>query len=346
MNSKTSQPRVAIVGAGTLLGKELAEEIANSVLAVANTILLDSEEATGQLDAVGDEPTVVQQMEPSALEGVDVALFADPKMAAEYGKVARQMGVSVVDLTGALEAARSAPVVSPLVAESLGLPSNIGLETTAITAAHPAAIMLALLLAQLAKSGKLRSVSALVLQPASENGRAALDELHQQTVNLLSFQSVQKTEFDAQVAFNLLPSFGEETRHPISATSERIRRHFRALAGDRLPEPLLQVVQAPVFHGFAIGVFVEFEKPVQAGDVEQRLSHDHLEVTREDSDPPSNLSAAGQEKVLVCLRAPAQTESDTRYAFWMTADNLKFAARTALGSAVELLRVRPSGNIQ
>ena len=46
-------------------------------------------------------------------------------------------------------------------------------------------------------------LAATVLEPASEQGKAGLDELHQQTVGLLSFQSVPKDVYDTQVAFNL-----------------------------------------------------------------------------------------------------------------------------------------------
>ena len=35
-----------------------------------------------------------------------------------------------------------------------------------------------------------------------------MDELHQQTVSLLSFQSIPREQYDAQVAFNLLPCAG------------------------------------------------------------------------------------------------------------------------------------------
>ena len=38
-----------------------------------------------------------------------------------------------------------------------------------------------------------------------------MDELHEQTVNLLSFQQLPKTVFDAQVAFNLLDRYGEKS---------------------------------------------------------------------------------------------------------------------------------------
>ena len=48
-----------------------------------------------------------------------------------------------------------------------------------------------------------------MMEPASEYGRAAMDELHQQTVNLLSFQTLPREQYDTQVAFNLLPELGE-----------------------------------------------------------------------------------------------------------------------------------------
>ena len=39
-----------------------------------------------------------------------------------------------------------------------------------------------------------------------------MDEMHQQTVNLLSFQSLPQEQYDAQVSFNLLPALGEARR--------------------------------------------------------------------------------------------------------------------------------------
>ena len=94
-------------------------------------------------------------------------------------------------------------------------------------------------------------------------GRAAVDELQQQTVNLLSFQPVPKDQFDAQTAFNLLPSLGESAPLSLADIQVRIQRDLRAITGDRLPVPLLQVIQAPVFHGFTLSLFLDFREPVE-----------------------------------------------------------------------------------
>ena len=46
--------KIAIAGASTLVGRELKEALSESPLATANFVLLDEEEAEGQLDQVGD----------------------------------------------------------------------------------------------------------------------------------------------------------------------------------------------------------------------------------------------------------------------------------------------------
>jgi aspartate-semialdehyde dehydrogenase len=66
-----------------------------------------------------------------------------------------------------------------------------------------------------------------------------------------------------------------------------------------------------------------------------------------DSDPPSNLSAAGQEKILVRVRRDSDSGREgTRFWIWMAADNLNLAAQNAIACAAELRRLRPSGKVQ
>jgi len=55
-------------------------------------------------------------------------------------------------------------------------------------------VALALLLLRARKAGEIRTALATVFEPASERGRRGMDELHEQTVNLLNFQQMP-TEF-------------------------------------------------------------------------------------------------------------------------------------------------------
>src|SRR5208283_2264898 len=97
------------------------------------------------------------------------------------------------------------------------------LFTPAVVPAHPAALALALLIDRLRQAAPIRFAAATVIVPASEFGRAAMDELHQQTVNLLSFQTLPRAIYDTQVAYNLLGAMGENSTISLSAVESRIR---------------------------------------------------------------------------------------------------------------------------
>ena len=343
--------RIGVVGASSLVGKELSEELATSSLAASDFVLLDVEEAVGQVTTAADEVSFIQRLEASSFERMDFVFFAgEPATTKKHWQDARRAGASIIDLTYALEGENGVLVLAPWVAEvSAGKAGGEvpNLSTPAIVPAHPAAVMLALIAGKLQARIPLRSVAATVMEPASEYGRAAMDELHQQTVNLLSFQTLPREQYDTQVAFNLVPELGEGAKVGLKETEQRIRRHYAGLAGGYLPALALQMVQVPVFHGYVVSMLVEIEKVSTVRELEAALAGDHIDVLTGESDPPSNLSAAGQEEILVRVREDSNDGSKgTRFWIWMAADNLKLAALNSIACATELRRLRPSGKVQ
>jgi aspartate-semialdehyde dehydrogenase len=343
----TGNWKIAIVGAASLSGKEMNEVLGESVFAEAHFTLLDDEEALGQLEAVADEVTFIQRIEPSAFVGMDFVFFTcEPAVTRKHWKAAQKAGASVIDLSGALEGEPGVLVLAPWVRE--GRPLHLG--TPAVVAAHPAAIALSLLIKRLKALSPLHSASATVLEPASEAGRAAMDELHQQTVSLLSFQSLPRAIYDAQVAFNLIPVLGEETKVNLGAIESRIAEHCRALLGAELPPLAIQLVQAPVFHGYAFSIYIEFTTPIALDAVDAALEGEHIDVALSDQDMPSNLTASGQPDIVVRIRSgrasvkePGKVEGIW---IWAALDNLKFSALNAIACAQELRRLRPQGKVQ
>ena len=337
--------RIAIAGASSLLGKELKDALADSSLAASNITLLDEDEGLGKLDQMGDEITFVQAIEPDAFDHLDFTFFCgSEEMTRKHWREALRAGSTVLDLTGALEQEAGVLVRSPWVGSE---DISADLFTPAIVPAHPAALALALLMDRLQQAAPIRSAAATILLPASEFGRVAMDELHQQTVSLLSFQSLPRFTFDAQAAYNLLCAFGENAKASLAAAEARIRRQYSALAGRRLAPLALQVIGAPVFHGHSFSVAVELERPVDSGALEEALGGDHVDVILEDTDSPSNLSATGQNDVLVRLRVEPGTRSEsTRLWLWAASDNLRLSAQNAVECALDLRRLRPQGTVQ
>ena len=297
-------------------------------------VLLDSDAEPGKLEEIGGEPAVLQAIEPASFEGADAVIFATATDAGRYWDDAVRFGAAAIDATGTVQ---GLTVLSPRVGRS----APLSLESTGLAAAHPAATMLAAVLLPLHEGGLLRDAYATVLQPASENGAAAVDELHQQTVSLLSFQSVPTEQNDVQVAFNLLPRLGEDAKFDLAASSAVAERHLSVLMGSA-PAPVLQWVQAPVFHGFAVSLFVRTSEAVEPGTLEQFLRSDLIDVVAVDDVPASNIAVAGQDKVMV----EALPAAGNVLRLWMVADNLKLMAQTAVACAAELLRMRPSGVVQ
>ena len=60
--------RIGIVGASSLAGKELSEELGTSSLAASDFVLLDEEEAAGQVTAAADEVSFIQRLEATSFE--------------------------------------------------------------------------------------------------------------------------------------------------------------------------------------------------------------------------------------------------------------------------------------
>jgi aspartate-semialdehyde dehydrogenase len=185
---------------------------------------------------------------------------------------------------------------------------------------------------------------ATVYEPASEHGQRGMDELHQQTVNLLSFQQLPKNVFDTQVAFNMISRYGETSTPSLEVIERRVLRHFEQIAGADEPRPALLMVQAPIFHGHAFSIFLEMERSLALGDLAQALTGEHVTITRLASDSPSNVNAAGQGDILVSVGRDANHENG--YWLWAAADNLRIAATTAVETAESMFGSRPRGKIQ
>lgn len=349
------QNRIAIVGASSLAGKELSDALAESLLATSDVVLLDEEDAAGQVTAAGDEATFIQKIDAESFVGIDFVFFAgDLETTRKYWKTARLAGASIIDMTYALAEEPGVVVRGPWLNAAPRAAGEVhfraqepDLTTPAVIAAHPAALMLLLVANRLHARKPVRAMSATVFEPASEHGRAAMDELHQQTVSLLSFQSLPREQYDAQVAFNLLPSLGDAAKVKLGAVRERIADHYAILSSEATPDLALRLVQAPVFHGYVASVLVELQGAASREQIEAAVYGEHVDVVGVDSDPPSNLSAAGQPDVLVQISAAsASGEPSNRFWLWMAADNLKLAALDAIACANELGRLRPQGKVQ
>jgi aspartate-semialdehyde dehydrogenase len=338
--------RAAIVGAATLKGKEVAEMLNERNFPAVDIRLLDDDESIGQLEATGDEINFIQSVRSEQFTHVDFTFFAaDAECTRQNWKRARDAGSAIIDLSGALEKEPGATVRSVWLERERGQMWQPELQPAPCIVAHPAAVTLALLLLRARKAGAIRSVAATVLEPASEQGQKGMDELHQQTVNLLSFQPLPKDIFDVQVAFNMVARYGQNSKLSLESLDARVRRHYQEIAGADAPQPAMLLLQPPVFHGHALAIFLEMEQSVDQERLSHALTGDHVTLAgAEDDSQPSNVNTAGQANILVSLKSEAARPNGIW--LWAAADNLRIAAMTAVECAESMIATRPLGKIQ
>lgn len=337
--------RVAIVGAATLKGREIKDVLNERNFPTHDVRLLDDEESLGQLEAIGDEPTFIQSVLPEHMENVDFVFFAsDDKFTRTTWNMAKKAGSDIIDVSSGLDGVAGVELRAPWIERELGSVPSVNLVGAPVRIAHPAAMVLALLLLRAAKAAPIAKPVVTIFEPASERGKRGMDELHEQTVNLLSFQQLPKNTFDAQVAFNLIDRYGEKSNPPLQEVELRIRRDFTQIVGGRSDVPSLMLLQAPIFHGHAFSLYIEFGKNLSVAEVSAALSGDHVEIWHGEEDAPSNVNAAGQEQVQVVIRSDVGSEKG--FWIWAACDNLRVAAVNAVECAESLLPGRPRGTVQ
>jgi aspartate-semialdehyde dehydrogenase len=151
--------------------------------------------------------------------------------------------------------------------------------------------------------------------------------LQQQTASLLAFKPLDKKVFDAQLSFNLLPQYGEDAPLQLADIEHRIERHVATLL-DQPPMPSLRLVQAPVFHGYSISLWIEFNSDASAAALAKALASAGIDVRGADLEAPTNVGAAGQSGLLV---GDIRMDSNNPRAawLWIVCDNLRLRADIA-----------------
>jgi aspartate-semialdehyde dehydrogenase len=324
------QPGIALVGGDSLLGREVRDLAATQDPPVALKLIAGEDEEAGTITEQAGEPALVTGLAGENLTGAPaVILAATPDLTRQV--LGMDLQGALVDLTYAGEDDARARLRAPMVE-----PAGFQAATRVHVIAHPAAIALALLFNPLHIRHRLRAAIAHIFEPASERGPKGLDELQQQTVSLLSFKPLPKAVYDAQAAFNLLAAWGEEAPGSLQDIELRIERHLATLLANssRAPMPSLRLVQAPVFHGYTVSLWVDFEENPGVEALQRTLTGAGIDVRDESLEPPTNVGIAGQSGIAVGAIAMDRNHP-TAVWIWLVADNLRLAAENALQVARE-----------
>jgi aspartate-semialdehyde dehydrogenase len=328
--------RVSLIGAETMLGKDIQETLENRSKKTRVTTFSASGEGT-----FGEQEGEAVYVEPfsakSLAEERMVVLAGSGEGARKSYEIIQASGRKpvVVDTLGYLEGSQEAALSSTLLGEVKAKPGQL------ITLAHPVASALTLVLSRLAKYQAPVRVVANVLEPASERGQRGITELHKQTAALLAFKPLPKEVFDAQLAFNTLARLGEEAKLSLEEIERRIHAQTVKLAAQvkaqaAVSQMSLRLMQAAVFHGYSASIFVEFGAKADRKAVEEALACAQIEVRGLGEEAPDSVAAASASGLLAGdIRVDAANPKAVW--IWLVFDNLRLLA-DSVADVVAVLR--------
>ena len=329
MSSVQESIRIVIAGASSLLGSELREQLGESRFGTADFRLVDEEYAAGTLAEVGGEAAVIQAAEEESFALARFVFFtASPEFTKVNVAAARRTGGTVIDLSGGV----------------LGLPEarawfsrdhspQPGASLYSVLSA-PGTIA-ARLSESLAHAG-LSRLGIVFFRPVSEAGRAGIEELENQTSQLLSFQNVGQQVFDAQVAFSLLNRYGEASMQSLANVRARIRAEASLAVGKNGVAPSIQMFHAPVFYGYTFAALGQLNSSVTRENLNAICEKAGFVLAKEGEAPLGNLTAAGDDAIHLALPEADSAQAGTWW-FWGAADNLKLPVTNAVALAEKLL---------
>jgi aspartate-semialdehyde dehydrogenase len=334
-------PRIAIVGATSLIGEAVLDELRARKFPHAELHALEDERTGGR--TVGDDERKLPVGNVAAFDfaSADLVFFCGRAALSErYAEAAAAHGW-VIDGSSAFRGRAEVPLVvadvNPEALRELGPRGLIALPGSA-------SVALATALAPLHAAAGLTRVEVATYHAVSGSGRGAMEELASETVAMLSGRKARGRAFGRQIAFNVIPHVDTLGEDGVAREERRLWEETRRVLGS--PELAINAtaVRVPVFFGHSLAVHAAFERPLAvAAALEALQGAPGISVIDPESStefPTPALLASAPDKVYVG-RLRSDLTRDRGLNFWLVADNVRKCAAHNAVSVAQILVNRP-----
>jgi aspartate-semialdehyde dehydrogenase len=290
---------VAILGATGAVGQELLHLLDRRGWQISELQALASERSAGRTISFRDRTLAVQVASESSFEGIDVAFFsAGASRSRQFAAVALSSGAWVVDNSSAFRVDSAVPLVVPEVNGDA-----IGAGPRLIANPNCTATILCMAVAPLRALGRIERLVVSTYQSASGAGWQAMQELRDQTRDVLEGRPASPRVMPHTYAFNLFSHNSPVNDQGYNEEEWKVMYETRRI----LDMPDLRVgvtcVRVPVLRAHSESVTVEFsgEAPAEEDvrDALRRFPGVRLVDDRAANVFPMPLCAAHQDDVLV-----------------------------------------------
>jgi aspartate-semialdehyde dehydrogenase len=327
-------PRIAVVGATSLIGEAVIDELGARKFLYSELHALEDERTGGPTIGDDDKKLTVGNVAAFDFSRTDLVFFCGRAALSERYAEAAAAHAWVIDGSAAFRARADVPLVvcdvNPGALRGLGTHGLIALPGSA-------SVALATALAPLHAVAALTRVEVATYHAVSGSGRGAMEELAGETVAMLSGRKARGRAFGKQIAFNVIPHVDTLEGDGVAREERRLWEETRRVLG--APELAINAtaVRVPVFFGHSLAVHAAFERPLSVADALAALQRGQgLSLIDPESStefPTPAVMAGAPDKVYVG-RLRRDLTRDRGLNFWLVADNVrKCAAHNAVSVA-------------
>ncbi len=335
MNAKIN---VAVVGATGEVGAAMLSILAERDFPVNETRAVASSRSAGRRVEFNGGELVVEDLESFDFSGIDIGLFSPGAAVSDlHAPRAAAAGAVVIDNTSRFRYEDDIPLVVPEVN-----PDAIAGRASRGIIANPncSTIQMVLALKPIYDAAGLERVNVATYQAVSGKGKKAVEELEQQTVNLLNGKPASLTEHPRQIAFNALPQIDAFQENGYTREEMKMVWETRKILGDDSIQVNPTCARVPVFYGHSEAVHVETKEKISAAEVSDLLNDfPGVVVMDERADggyPTAVTEAAGRDAVFVG-RIREDLSHPRGINLWVVSDNIRKGAALNSVQIAELL---------
>ncbi len=329
---------VAVVGATGAVGAEMIEILMERKFPVSVLRPLASARSAGERVSFHDQQLIVRELSKESFEGVDIALFsAGADISREFAPIAAKAGAVVIDNSAAWRMDKNVPLVVPEVNRA-----DIAKHQGIIANPNCSTIQMVVTLKPLHDAARIKRVVVTTFQAVSGTGKEAMDELLEESQELLSFQEPTPKVYPYQIAFNCLPHIDDFLPSGYTKEEMKMLHETQKIMGDDSIRVTATTVRVPVYVGHSESVNIETEKKLSANEARAILCEAPGVLLYDDPAHkiyPMPIDAAGKDDVYVG-RVREDESVPNGLNLWIVADNLrKGAALNAIQIAEELIKL-------
>ncbi|MCB1782472.1 MAG: aspartate-semialdehyde dehydrogenase [Alphaproteobacteria bacterium] len=329
--------KVAIAGATGNVGQEILKILHEREFPVSEIIPLASERSAGKEISFGDDTLKVQDMAKFDFTGVDIVLSSPgAKVSAEYSPKAAKAGAVVIDNTSHFRMDPDIPLIVPEVN-----PHAISEHTKRNIIANPncSTIQMVVALKPIHDAAKIKRVVVSTYQSVSGSGKAAMDELFNQTKGIYMNATPHPEVYPKQIAFNAIPQIDKFMDDGMTKEEWKM-----VVETKKILDPSIKVcascVRIPVFISHSEMVNVECENEITAAQARELWREFEgvtvVDLDNEDLEYITPLEIQGEDDVFISrIREDVSVENGLN--FWCVSDNLRKGAALNTVQIAELL---------